>query len=139
MENPIDLRRMRHLCAAVREGSLTNAAAHLGLTQPALSASIKSLEAELGVPLLRRHRSGVEPTRYAELLTAHAAVIEGELESAWSRVAEWRGTDAVSVRIGCGPSEATRLLPTALDRLRAAHPAIRVLVEYGLNEVLMPM
>ena len=139
MANPIDLRRMRHLCAAVSEGSLTGAAARLGLTQPALSASIKSLERELGVTLLRRHRSGVVPTRYADLLTAHAASIESELETAWSRLGQLKGSEAVSVRIGCGPSEATRLLPSALQRLRRTHPDVRVFVEYGLNEVLMPM
>lgn len=139
MANPIDLRRLRHLGAAISEGSLTSAAAHLGLTQPALSASIKSLERELGVPLLRRHRSGVVATRYAELLTSHAAVIEGELDAAWSRVEQLRGTEAISVRVGSGPSEATRLLPMALSRLRATHPEVRVLVEYGLNEVLMPL
>ncbi len=139
MANPIDLRRLRHLCAAISEGSLTNAAAHLGLTQPALSASIKALETELGVALLKRHRSGVVATRYADLLVAHAATIEGELETAWARVSQLRGTEAVSVRVGCGPSEATRLLPMALLRLRAAHPQVRVFVEYGLNEVLMPL
>ena len=139
MPNPIDLRRMRHLCAAVSEGSLTSAAARLGLTQPALSASIKSLERELGVTLLRRHRSGVVPTRYADLLMSHAANIEIELESAWSRVGQLKGSDAVSVRVGCGPSEATRLMPAALGLLRSTHPEVRVFVEYGLNEVLMPM
>jgi len=139
MPNPIDLRRLRHLCAAIGEGSLTAAATQLGLTQPALSASIKSLEDELGVPLLRRHRSGVVPTRCAELLAAHAASIEGELDAAWNRVQQLRGAEAVSVRVGCGPSETTRLLPIALDRLRQAHPEVRVFVEYGLNEVLMPL
>jgi DNA-binding transcriptional LysR family regulator len=138
MANPLDLRRIRHLSAAVAEGSLTGAAVRLGLSQPALSASIKSLERELGVPLLRRHRSGVAPTRYADLLTSHATSIEAELDAAWSRLAHLKGTDSVSVRVGCGPSEATRLLPLALQQLRKAHPEVRVFVEYGLNEVLMP-
>ena len=58
----------------------------------------------------------------------------------WSRVrAAARHATAISVRIGSGPSEATRLLPMALSRLRPTHPEVRVLVEYGLNEVLMPM
>ena len=139
MSNPIDLRRLRHLCAAIADGSLTAAAGRLGLTQPALSASIKSLEREVGVPLLRRHRSGVEPTRYAERLTAHATAIESELDNAWARLAQLKGLDEVSVRVGCGPSEATRLMPLAIARLRAAHPEVRVFVEYGLNEALMPM
>lgn len=137
--NPIDLRRLRHLAAAVGEGSLTSAALALGLTQPALSASIKSLEQELGVTLLRRHRSGVVATPEAELLITHATTIEAELDAAWLRVQRLRSAAAVTVRIGCGPSEATRMLPMALLALRDAQPQVRVRVDYGLNEVLMPL
>src|SRR5882724_10173260 len=130
----LDLRRLRHLRAAVSEGSLSGAAVQLGLSQPALSASIKSLEAELGVALLERHRFGVHATDCAEALLEHARRVESELDAAWSRVKQLRQRDAVSLRIGCGPSEATRLLPTALQLLRATHPELRVFVEYGLNE-----
>ena len=139
MTNPLDLRRLRHLRAIVTQGSLTGAAAQLGLSQPALSASIKSLEADLGVTLLKRHRSGVSATPYADVLVAHARNIDNELEGAWSNVARLKGSEVVSLRIGCGPSEATRLLPMALSRLRATQPGMRVFVEYGLNEALMPM
>ncbi|MDP1533085.1 MAG: LysR family transcriptional regulator, partial [Rubrivivax sp.] len=72
MTNPLDLRRLRHLQAVLAEGSLTGAARQLGLSQPALSASIKSLEADLGVALLERHRLGVKATAYADLLVASA-------------------------------------------------------------------
>jgi LysR family pca operon transcriptional activator len=139
MTNPLDLRRLRHLRSVLTEGSLTGAAARLGLSQPALSASIKSLEADLGVTLLERHRFGVKATPYADVLLAHARSIDQELDGAWSNIARLKGSEVVSLRIGCGPAEATRLLPMALMRLHAAHPAMRVFVEYGLNEALMPM
>jgi LysR family pca operon transcriptional activator len=139
MPNPLDLRRLRHLRSVVAEGSLTAAASRLGLSQPALSASIKSLEADVGVTLLTRHRHGAVATPHAEVLVAHAQSIERELDGAWSSLARLKGTEIVSLRIGCGPAEATRLLPLALLRLRAAHPELRVFVEYGLNEALMPM
>ena len=135
----LDLRRLRHLRAAVAEGSLSGAAVQLGLSQPALSASIKSLEAELGVALLERHRFGVHATSYAEALLEHARRVESELDAAWAHVRQLRQRDAVTLRIGCGPSEATRLLPIALQHLRATRPELRVFVEYGLNEKLMPM
>lgn len=137
--NTLDLRRLRHLQAAVTEGSLSGAAVLLGLSQPALSASIKSLEAELGVALLERHRYGVYATEFAEALLEHARRVESELDAAWGRVKQLRQRDAVSLRIGCGPSEATRLLPMALQHLQGTHPELRVFVEYGLNEKLMPM
>ena len=139
MDNPLDLRRLRYLRAAIVEGSLTSAAAQLGISQPALSASIKSLEQDVGVLLLERHRFGVHATQYAAALLAHTHGIEAELKAAWDRVARLRGSEALELRIGCGPSEATRLLPRALIHLRHARPELRIFVEYGLNEVLMPM
>lgn len=135
----LDLRRLRQLQAAVAEGSLTAAAAVLGLSQPTLSAGIRSLEAELGVPLLERHRHGVQPTRYAELLLERARRIDAELQAATAELQQLRHGDAATLRIGCGPSEAARLLPQALVLLHQTLPQLRVFVEYGLNEKLMPM
>ncbi len=139
MANPLDLRRLRHLKAVISEGSISAAAAQLGLSQPALSASIKSLEADLDVILLRRHNLGVEATPSADLLLAHAGQIERELDTALLSLAELHGRSSASLSIGCGPAEATRLLPLALDRLRVMQPELRLFVEYGLNETLMPM
>ena len=117
MANPIDLRRMRHLVAAVDEGSLTSAAAHLGLTQPALSTSVKSLERELGVTLLR----AIAPACGDALCRDAPRLPRSSRASSMRpiRLEQLRGTEAISVSIGSGPSEATRLLPIALIRLRA--------------------
>lgn len=139
MSHPLDLRRMRHLQAAVSAGAISTAAARLGLSQPALTASIRSLEAELGVELLVRHRLGVHPTAYAELLVDHAEAVESELERAWMRLTRMLGREQVTLTIGCGPSETSRLLPRALEHLRQQHPGLRIIVEYGLNESLMPL
>lgn len=139
MTHPLDLRRLRHLQAVVSARTISGAASRLGLSQPALTASLKSLEADLGVELLVRHRLGVDPTPYAELLIGHAETVDGELERAWARVTRMLGREQASLHIGCGPSEATRLLPRALEDLRMRHPGLRVIVEYGLNESLMPL
>jgi DNA-binding transcriptional LysR family regulator len=137
--NPLDLRRLRHLRTVVAEGSLSAAAVKLGLSQPALSASIKSLETDLALPLLERHRHGVQSTDCADALLEHVQALDAELDAAWSHVTRLRRQQGLALRIGCGPSEATRLLPLALVQLRRTHPELRVFVEYGLNEVLMPM
>jgi DNA-binding transcriptional LysR family regulator len=139
MSRPLDSKRIRHLLAAVSAGSLTGAAESLGISQPALSMSIKSLEHDLGVALLKRHRYGVIPTPYADILVGHARSIEAELGQAAMRLSELKQAATQSLRIGCGPSEASRLLPLALARLRRAQPQVRVFVEYGLNESLMPL
>src|SRR5665213_2321255 len=139
MPASLDFRRIRHLLAAVDEGSLTVAAQTLGISQPALSMSVKSLELELGVALLTRHRHGVRPTPYAEILVASARAIEGELGQAAMRLRQLKAATAGSVSVGCGPAESSRLMPMALVRLRRTHPHLRVVVEYGLNESLMPL
>lgn len=139
MDHPLDLRRLRHLQAAVESGAISAAAVRLGLSQPALTASLKSLERDVGAALLVRHRHGVRPTPYADALIGHVETVEGELQKAWSRVTRMQGREAAVLRIGCGPSEATRLLPRALETLRVEQPGLRVVVEYGLNETLMPL
>lgn len=135
----IDSRRVHHLRVAVDEGSLTLAAKTLGISQPALSMSIRSLELDLGVTLLTRYRHGVRPTAFADILAASSRTIEAELGHAATRLSQLKLSTAGMVGIGCGPSESSRLLPMALLLLRRTHPEIRVIVEYGLNESLMPL
>jgi DNA-binding transcriptional LysR family regulator len=69
----------------------------------------------------------------------HADAIDAELRSAREEIDALRVARSGHTRMGCGPSEATRLLPTALGRLHASSPGIRVTILYGLNQALMPM
>jgi DNA-binding transcriptional LysR family regulator len=139
MAREIDVARLRHLALIVRERSFSKAADVIGISQPALSKSIRSLERALGVRLLERGRFGATPTSYGLALIRHADAIDAELRSAVQELDALRVARSGSICIGCGPSEATRLLPSALERLRARAPGICVTVLYGLNEALMPM
>jgi LysR family transcriptional regulator of gallate degradation len=122
----------------VRHGNLTEAAAELGVSQPALSKSIKALESSLGVRLLDRGRFGVSPTPAGEALMQHGQVVEAELRSATGTIEALKGARSGHVLVGCGPTEANRLLPQALLQLATTHPELRVTALYGLNESLMP-
>ena len=135
----MEYRHIVHLATAARSGSLTAAAAALGISQPALSKSISAFERAVGVPLLERGRFGVRPTRYGEAVIARGSVIEAEIRGVAEEIAALRQAAHVRVAVGCGPSEATRLLPQTLAGLSRSHPEIRVTVLYGLNETLMPM
>jgi DNA-binding transcriptional LysR family regulator len=135
----MDYRRILHLGTAARLGSLTAAASELGISQPALSKSLRGFEQALGVRLLERGRFGVRPTRFGEAVIARGHVIEAEIRGVAEEIAALRRAGSVRVVMGCGPSEATRLLPETLAVFSRRHPEIRVTVLYGLNETLMPM
>ncbi len=135
----IDYRRIVHLATAVRCASLSAAAAELGVSQPALSKSIAALEASLGVTLLERGRFGVRPTRFGEAIVDRGNVLEAEIRGIVDDIAVMKRAASARLVIGCGPSEATRLLPQTLLAFARDRPEVRVTVLYGLNETLMPM
>jgi DNA-binding transcriptional LysR family regulator len=139
LTSPIDVARLRQLAVIVRERSFSKAAESLGISQPALSKNMRGLERALGVQLLERGRFGAIPTMFGLALVRHADAIDAELRSAEQEVMGLRVARTGHVCVGCGPSEATRLLPIALNRLRERAPGIGVTVLYGLNEALMPM
>lgn len=139
MSTEIDVPRLRQLALIVRHRSFSKAAESVGISQPALSKNIRSLERTLGVQLLERGRFGAIPTAFGLALVRHADAIDAELRSASQEIEALRVARGGHTCIGCGPSEATRLLPTALSRLRESSPGIQVTVLYGLNAALMPM
>ena len=134
----MDVRALQHFRSIVQHRNLRRAAAELGVTQPALSQSIRRLEAELNVRLLERGRFGTAPTAMGEVLAAHAALILSDFERARAEIASLRGARAGEIVMGTGPSEASRLLPMALARLTASRPNLTINVTHGLNEQLMP-
>lgn len=91
----VDLRKLDHLVVVSEEGSFTRAAARLHLSQQALSTSIRSLEREVGVPLLRRDSSGVSALPAGQALIDDARILHGVARAALYRAR----------RIGRGESE----------------------------------
>ena len=134
----MDYRKVQLFLAAARYGNLTEAAASMEISQPALSKSIKALEKTLGVRLLERGRFGVSLTPFGQALMEHGRVIEAEMRNAVGEIQSMRGAQRGHVMVGCGPTEATRLLPLALKVLAGQNPEVHVTVLYGLNEALMP-
>jgi LysR family transcriptional regulator, nitrogen assimilation regulatory protein len=68
----VDLRQLRYFVGIVDEQSISLAAKRLRVAQPALSHHVRSLEADLGVPLLVRSLHGVVATEAGERLYAYA-------------------------------------------------------------------
>ncbi|KAA2263013.1 LysR family transcriptional regulator [Solihabitans fulvus] len=75
----LELRHLRAVCAIAEEGSVTKAAARLGLTQPALSAQLRSVERLLGGQLFERTPTGSVPTELGRYVISTARVVLDDL------------------------------------------------------------
>jgi len=126
-----DLDLLRTFLAVHRSGSITAAAAELGLSQPTVSDRMARLEARAGEPLLVRASRGVSPTPAGDRLAARIAEPIDRLRDVWRPAAEPAGT----VRIG-GASDvvASRVVP-ALAPLAAN--GVRLEFSLGLAPALL--
>ncbi|MFN4128417.1 MAG: LysR family transcriptional regulator [Paracoccaceae bacterium] len=100
----MNLKQLRYFVRAIEVGNITHAAEKLHIAQTALGMQIRNLEEELGVPLLKRHSRGVEPTLAGEVLQRHALDILSRVESAKIDVKTAAGNDRLQINIGVTPS-----------------------------------
>ena len=121
-----------------RERNFTRAAAKLGVTQSALSQSIKALEERLGIRLLTRTTRSVSPTDAGERLVRTIAPRFEEIERELAAMNELRHKPAGTIRIAAGEHSAISVLQPALMRLLPDYPDIRVevIVDYGPVDIV---
>ncbi|MFC7219949.1 hydrogen peroxide-inducible genes activator [Streptomyces polyrhachis] len=115
---------MRAFAAVAERLHFRDAAAAIGMSQPALSGAVSALEEALGVRLLERTRRRVLLTGAGERVAARAAVV---LEAVGELVAEAQAAREPftgTVRLGAIPTVAPYLLPTVLDVVRRDYPAL---------------
>ncbi|MCC6286047.1 MAG: LysR family transcriptional regulator [Phycisphaerales bacterium] len=121
----MELTTLRYFLAIADSGHLTRAAEALGVTQPALSAMVKKLEAEVGSPLLHRTGRGVQLTEAGRAFVLEARRAVTHAEGAVRVVREIAGLERGSIRIGGGATAITSILPPVVRRMRREHPGVR--------------
>lgn len=121
-----------------RLGSFTRAAAQIGVSQSALSHTIRALETRLGVRLLTRTTRSVSPTEAGERLLATVAPRFEEIETEIAHLSELRETPAGNIRITAGEHAANTVLWPKLEPLLLTYPDIKVevTVEYGFIDIV---
>lgn len=134
--NHINNRQLRYFAKVIEIGSLTGAADQLNVAQPALGLQIRNLEEELGVPLLRRHSRGVEPTPAGELLYQRALEILELFDRAQQEVMGFADRKREVVRFGITPSTMLLLGPDLVLEAREAMPSIFLSLVEELSFVL---
>ena len=124
----MELTTLRHFRAIARAGHMTRAAESAGVSQPALSAMLKKLEAELGAELLHRTARGVELTEAGRAFLEHAEDALRAAELAAKSVRELAGLERGEIRLGAGATATAYLLPTIVRAFREDHPGVRFFV-----------
>ncbi|MCA3829454.1 MAG: LysR family transcriptional regulator, partial [Burkholderia sp.] len=124
--------------AVARERSFTRAAAQLGVSQSALSHTIRSLETRLGVRLLTRTTRSVAPTEAGERLLQNLAPRFDEIEAELSALAELRDKPAGTVRINATDYVIRTLLWPKLAPMLRDYRDLKVefVTDYGLSDIV---
>ena len=126
MRRVMDLKQLKALVTVVEVGSVTRAAELLHLVQPAVTRQIKALEAELGVPLFERTRTGMRATEAGEMLAGRARRALGEIERARAELTPPAGVVTGIVTLGLLESTAGLLAEPLTARLTRDHPGVEL-------------
>jgi DNA-binding transcriptional LysR family regulator len=132
--------KLRHLVlvdALSEQGSVVAAAAHLRVTQPALTRALRDLETILGVSLYERGPRGVTPTIYGTAFTEHARTVLAQLTQAGRHVAELADAELGTVTVGTHLAGSNLLLPRAIAALKAERPYVTVVIREATPEALL--
>lgn len=124
--------------AVAKEQSFTKAAAKLGVSQSALSHTIRGLEERLGLQLLNRTTRSVSATEAGERLLRSIGPRFDEIEAELTSLGELRAKPAGTIRITAAEHAANTVLWPALEKFLPHYPDIKVeiIVDYGLTDIV---
>ena len=133
VERRLKLHDVRVLISVAETGSMSKAAEQLGTSQPAVSRAISDLEHALGVSLVDRNTTGVEPTAYGHALIKRGLAAFDELRQGIKDIEFIADPTAGVLRIGCSEAMADVFVPAAIDKLTQRYPrlAFHVVTETG--------
>ncbi len=122
----MDTRQLAAFCTVVERRSFSEAAARLGVTQPAVSQQVRSLEQRLGAQLLDRSGRRVEPTEAGRRLYRGAQKLLAFEEQLLEDVGEPDGPLRGTLEIGASTGPAAIVLPLLLCEFQRSNPELRV-------------
>ncbi|WP_416049544.1 LysR family transcriptional regulator [Cupriavidus basilensis] len=124
--------------AVARERSFTRAAAQLGVSQSALSHTVRALETRLGLRLLTRTTRSVSPTEAGERLLQTVAPRFEEIEAELTAVTELGDKPTGTIRITATDYATKTVLWPRLSKVLREYPEIKVeiITDYGLSDIV---
>jgi DNA-binding transcriptional LysR family regulator len=133
-----DLNDIVAFLAVARERSFTRAAAKLGVSQSALSQTLRGLEARLGLRLLTRTTRSVAPTEAGERLRRAAGPRLEEIDAELAALGELRDKPSGTIRITAHDHAIRAIVWPVLERLLPGYPDIKmeIVIDYGLTDIV---
>lgn len=125
MSDP-NLRDLNAFVVVAEEGSFTRAAARLGVSQSALSQTVRNLEERVGIRLLNRTTRNVSPTEAGQRLLSQAAPALAQIERGFAQLGSLRERPSGTIRLSADEYAIQSLLWPALERFLAKFPEIRI-------------
>lgn len=134
----IDLNVLRAFLVVARERSFTRAAAQLGVSQSALSHSMRGLEERLGLRLLTRTTRGVSPTEAGERLLANVGPYYERIDTELESLSALRDKPAGLIRISAHDHAADTILWPKLKDLLRGYPdiSVEININYGMVDIV---
>ena len=132
--------RLRHIevfHAIKQAGSISKAAAILGVSQPAASKVLQHAESSLGFKLFERVKGRLLPTAEAELLYVEVAKLNSSLEQLRKLSANLRRFPQGRLHVGCIPSLGLSIMPKTIHDFRKTYPSVVCEVETNHIEALL--
>lgn len=127
----MEIRVLKYFLAAAQQGSITNAANSLHLTQPTLSKQLKELEIELGHKLFIRGQHNISLTPEGQILKKRAEEIIEMVEKTQNEFTTARDTISGDIFIGCGETDSMRQVGEILQEIHLKYPEIKYHINSG--------
>ena len=128
--------QLRHLLSLAQTGSFSKSANAQFLTQPALSRSIRALEAELGQPLFDRIGRRSEVTPFGREVIARAGQLVGAADDLRESAAQMALGNVGALRLGLGSGPGAMLMTPLLMHMAKHHPQLRLEISRGRTDLL---
>lgn len=132
----MNINHLRYFVQIVESGSLSKAAEHLRIAQPALSLALRNMERELGVQLVTRHARGVVPNEVGNLLLTHARSILRDLSHMQQAIQHRSRYPRGEVLLGLPTSAARGLIPVLMKAAKTHYPEISLQIIESMSGYL---
>ncbi len=138
-QDPMLFAHLESFVEVARLGNVSRAADALYLTQPAITARLKSLEADLGIELFVRTHRGMKLTDAGRAFLPYAERTISTVDEGRQLIANLREGTTGAMVISAAPAVSTYVLPGVLRAFRVHHPSVRLGVRTGHTEEVLEM